>query len=208
MENNPLLKEGSSKGLANQTQENNVISKELKPSALDKLLNYNQGKDKKLPNDPFAEVRYKSEVEAKEKEYTDQLTSLYADVKSYFTKALGENSKTYLDRLSSISSLEDKTNYMAKEIIRKAYNNSPDINNFLDSCKSSVLDKTSAFYIRYTDALKMLYKENQKVSEFYKVKRNLDLEDLKKLQYQMFDYRTKLKAVSQARDLDLLKAIQ
>ncbi len=193
----------SSLGVQNNNQgkaENNINH-----TALQKLIGRAENKKGKGSNPVFDYY----ETQAKEKAISqaeEMRVTSYAEVKSDFERIFGKEAKGGLTSIENIYNVNDKTEYLARAIIKKAFPADKEIEGLLQNRDISVLDKKGALYVRYKDALKHFNKEGKTTSAFYAMnKKNISKETLEKIQCGLYDYKYKGKAKDMAKNLGILK---
>lgn len=189
------------------TDTNNINYQEELTKALSRI----ESLEKSLSatkQDPLKDLITNDEAKAKDQQNKEYLTTFYADVKNNFNNAYGAKAKEYENNLKDVSSLEDKINFMAKAIIRKAYGDSETTNNHLDSFKSPVFNIDSAFYAKYSSAIEKLESNKSSINAnlFNSRSQDIDIKELSKLRNEIIDFRTKDTAVNKAKSLGLIKA--
>lgn len=133
----------------------------------------------------------------------------FSDLLSEFKILLGTQAEVYLNSLGNLS-LKDRANALANLVIKEAYGDSEEVNAMVASfANQQVFDDTSAFSVKYKDALTKL--KEKKSSSFIvgKVANTNGVEisakELSELSAGLYDYRTKEDALIKAQKIGLIK---
>ncbi|KAL0263850.1 UNVERIFIED_CONTAM: hypothetical protein PYX00_011151 [Menopon gallinae] len=138
----------------------------------------------------------REEESIKEKQAKQEaLNNTYLDILSNFKLLFKEESEKHLQLLKNITNTEDRCNALAKQIIRKAYGDTSNINEELDSFKASVTNSDSAFYAKYMGAMKKMKEDRSSFNEqlFNPSAKEISAKDMKRMLEEAIDYRTKSK---------------